>query len=80
MSEIFNQLVSKIESQQSDEDILIRVGYGASGQASGSKKIFDWLKKNLKSNTDIRMVGALGLSYLEPIVDIKIKYKPRVLF
>ena len=80
MSEIFNQLVSKIESQQSDEDILIRVGYGASGQASGSKKIFDWLKKNLKSNTDIRMVGALGLSYLEPIVDIKIKDKPRVLF
>ena len=80
MSEIFNQLVSKIESQQSDEDILIRVGYGASGQASGSKKIFDWLKKKLKSNTDIRMVGALGLSYLEPIVDIKIKDKPRVLF
>jgi len=80
LSEIFNQLVSKIESQQSDEDILIRVGYGASGQASGSKKIFDWLKKNLKSNTDIRMVGALGLSYLEPIVDIKIKDKPRVLF
>jgi len=80
LSEIFNQLVSKIESQQSDEDILIRVGYGASGQASGSKKIFDWLKKKLKSNTDIRMVGALGLSYLEPIVDIKIKDKPRVLF
>ena len=26
------------------------------------------------------MVGALGLSYLEPIVDIKIKDKPRVLF
>ena len=80
MSEIFNQLVSKIESQQSDEDILIRVGYGASGQASGSKKIFDWLKKKLTSNTDIRMVGALGLSFLEPIVDIKIKDKPRVLF
>ena len=80
MSEVFNKLVSKVKSQEFDEEILIRVGYGASGQAAGSIKVYDWLTNNFKSKGEIRLVGALGLSYLEPIVDIKIKGKPRVLF
>ncbi|MBM32477.1 MAG: NADH-quinone oxidoreductase subunit F [Chloroflexi bacterium] len=80
MSEVFNKLVSKVKSQDFDEEILIRVGYGASGQAAGSIKVYDWLTNNFKSKGEIRLVGALGLSYLEPIVDIKIKGKPRVLF
>ena len=80
MSEFFNKLVTEIKKNQIDQEILIRVGYGASGQAAGSLEIFNWLKKNLKTKTDLRLVGALGLSYLEPIVDIKIKGKSRVLY
>ena len=80
MSEFFNKLVAEIEKNQIDHEILIRVGYGASGQAAGSLEIFNWMNKNLKTKTDLRLVGALGLSYLEPIVDIKIKGKSRVLY
>jgi NADH-quinone oxidoreductase subunit F len=80
LSEFFNKLVAEIEKKQIDQEILIRVGYGASGQAAGSLEIFNWMNKNLKTKTDLRLVGALGLSYLEPIVDIKIKGKSRVLY
>jgi NADH-quinone oxidoreductase subunit F len=80
LSEFFNKLVTEIKKNQINQEILIRVGYGASGQAAGSLEIFNWLNKNLKTKTDLRLVGALGLSYLEPIVDIKIKDKSRVLY
>ena len=51
----------------------VRVGYGASGQAAGADAVYDALKSYGPDGTDevnLSMVGALGLMYLEPVVDV----------
>ncbi len=51
----------------------VRVGFGASGQAAGAQAVFDALKLYGPEGTDqinLSMVGAHGLMYLEPLVDI----------
>ncbi len=51
----------------------VRVGYGASGQAAGADAVYDAFKSYGPDGTDevnISMVGAHGLMYLEPVVDV----------
>ncbi len=51
----------------------VRVGFGASGQAAGAQGVFDAFKPWAADGTnDINLskVGAHGLMYLEPLVDI----------
>ncbi|MCS5643040.1 MAG: (2Fe-2S) ferredoxin domain-containing protein, partial [Dehalococcoidia bacterium] len=51
----------------------IRVGGGTSGQAAGSDSVFDSFKSTVESegaNANVSMVGAMGLMYMEPQVDI----------
>ena len=51
----------------------VRVGYGASGQAAGADAVYDALKPYGPDGTDqvnLSMVGAHGLMYLEPVVDV----------
>ncbi len=66
----------------SKDTIWIRVGYGASGQAAGAQEIFDLLEE-LSSGMDnitITLVGSMGLSYAEPLMDIKSNNGVRIFY
>ena len=55
------------------EKAWIRVGGGTSGQAAGADFVFDSFKSTVESkgaNANVSMVGAMGLMYMEPQVDI----------
>ena len=72
----FDDLKNKSEKNWNDlnysKNIWVRIGYGASGEAAGAKKIYDFFvakTTNLK-NVTVDLVGALGISYAEPLVDI----------
>ena len=55
------------------EKVWIRVGGGTSGQAAGADSVFDSFKSTVESkgaNANVSMVGAMGLMYMEPQVDI----------
>ena len=55
------------------DKLWVRVGYGASGQAAGADAVYDAFKSYGPDGTDevnLSMVGAHGLMYLEPVVDV----------
>ena len=59
----------------------VRVGYGASGQAAGADAVYDSLKPYGPDGTDqvnLSMVGAHGLMYLEPVVDVVVPGANRI--
>lgn len=59
-----------------------RVGFGASGQASGAQAVYDALKPyTLAGSGQIysSKVGAHGLMYLEPILDVQVPNGNRVI-
>lgn len=61
------------EELTAGERAWIRVGGGSSGQAVGSDKVFDAFKEAVASSgaeANVSMVGAPGLMYLEPQVDV----------
>ena len=67
----------------SDEKAWIRIGGGASGQASGADVVFDSFKNTvdgLDANANVSMVGAMGLMYMEPQVDILMPDGVRVFY
>ena len=60
----------------------VRVGFGASGQAAGAQAVFDALKPfgpEGSNQINLSMVGAHGLMYLEPIVDVVVPGINRIL-
>ena len=61
----------------------IRVGGGTSGQAIGADSVFDSFKSTVEStgaNANVSMVGAMGLMYMEPQVDILMPDGVRVFY
>ena len=59
----------------------IRVGYGASGQAAGAEAVLDALKAYGPDGSDqinLSYVGAHGLMYLEPVVDVVVPRANRI--
>ena len=59
----------------------VRVGYGASGQAAGADAVYDAFKSYGPDGTDevnLSMVGAHGLMYLEPMVDVVVPGANRI--
>lgn len=72
----FVDLKNKSEKNWNDlnysKNIWVRIGYGASGEAAGAKKIYDFFvaKTSDLKNVTVDLVGALGISYAEPLVDI----------
>ena len=67
----------------SDEKAWIRIGGGTSGQASGADLVFDSFKSTVDSssaNANVSMVGAMGLMYMEPQVDILMPDGVRVFY
>ena len=69
------------ESLVNGDKPWVRVGYGASGQAAGADGVYDSLKPYGPEGTNqinLSMVGAHGLMYLEPIVDVVTSDRTRV--
>ena len=65
------------------ENAWIRVGGGASGQAVGADRVFDAFKEAVESagaNANVSMVGASGLMYLEPQVDVLMPDGTRIFY
>ena len=65
------------------EKAWIRVGGGTSGQATGADSVFDSFKSTVEStgaNANVSMVGAMGLMYMEPQVDILMPDGVRVFY
>ena len=75
MTEVFEKIKDKAldDWYKLNSSKWIRIGGGTSGQAMGSYEIFNKAKNFLdKKFTDVNisLVSAVGLMYLEPIVDI----------
>lgn len=61
----------------------IRVQGGTSGQAAGSDEVMAAIKEAIDSygaEANVTPVSAIGLMYLEPIVDVQMPGQPRVLY
>ncbi len=61
----------------------IRVQGGTSGQAAGSDEVLASVKEAVQSSgveASVTPVSAIGLMYLEPIVDVQMPGAPRVLY
>ncbi len=59
----------------------IRVGYGASGQAAGADAVYSALKQFGPDGTgqvNLSFVGAHGLMYLEPVIDVVVPRANRI--
>ncbi len=59
----------------------VRVGYGASGQAAGAEAVYEALKPFGAEGSDqinLSFVGAHGLMYLEPVVDVVVPHANRI--
>ena len=60
----------------------VRVGYGASGQAVGADAVYEAFKPfgpEGSNQINLSMVGAHGLMYLEPVVDVMVPRGNRIL-
>ena len=81
------ELQSKIALREKSENpegrVLIRVGMGTSGIASGAKEIMEFLIEECeKRNVDaiVNQVGDMGYSYAEPTVEVKLPGQDPLVF
>ena len=61
----------------------IRVQGGTSGQAAGSEEVIASVRAAVEAagvEANISSISAIGLMYLEPIVDVKMPGEPRILY
>ena len=71
------------EKMYGKEKIRIRVHMGTSGQASGAKAIFDFLKNELeKRSIDASVISAgdMGYSFAEPTIEVRRPNEDPVVF
>jgi NADP-reducing hydrogenase subunit HndB len=71
------------DRMNSNEKLRIKVHMGTSGQASGAREIFDFLKMELeKRNIDALVTGTgdLGYSFAEPTIEVKLPKNSPVVF
>ena len=72
-----------LEKFNRKEKIRVRVHMGTSGQASGAKEIFDFIRMELeKRNIDAMVIstGDMGYSFAEPTVEISLPGESPVVF
>lgn len=63
--------------------IRVRVHMGTSGQASGAKEIYDFIRLELEKRNIEAMVistGDMGYSYAEPTIEVSLPGKSPVIF
>ena len=83
----YEDLKKKAEARWQDltagERPWIRIGTELNGQAAGALEVVEALRSELDARgieANVDEVGTLGLSYAEPLVDVLIKGKSRLLF
>ena len=79
---ILNEANSKWENLTLSQNVWIRISYGASGQAAGAEEVFNKFKALSLQNKNVfvSLVGSMGLSYAEPLVDFTFKSGIRVFY
>ena len=83
----FEELVEKANARWAElnesDKAWIRVQAGTSGQAAGSDEVLAAVKEAVESygaEANVTPVSAIGLMYLEPIIDVQMPGQPRVLY
>ncbi|MFL2664691.1 MAG: NADH-ubiquinone oxidoreductase-F iron-sulfur binding region domain-containing protein [Dehalococcoidia bacterium] len=85
MTQIFEKLKEKSLAKWFDlnSSKWVRIGGGTSGQAMGSYEVYNKSKEliqNKFTDVNLSMVSALGLMYLEPILDITMPDATRIYY
>ena len=83
----FEELVEKANARWAEltesGKAWIRVQAGTSGQAAGAEEVLAAVKEAVESygaTANVTPVSAIGLMYLEPIIDVQLPGQPRVLY
>ena len=82
-SELQSQVALSEKSETPEGRVLIRVGMGTSGIASGAKQIMEFLIDELeKRNIDaiVSQTGDMGYSYAEPTVEVTLPKQEPIVF
>jgi NADH:ubiquinone oxidoreductase subunit F (NADH-binding)/(2Fe-2S) ferredoxin len=84
MPSAFEELVERAKARwaqlNGSQKPWVRVQGGTSGQAAGSDAVLAAVKKAAGSDANVSYVSAIGLMYLEPIIDVQMPGSPRVLY
>jgi len=78
-----SQVTLREKSQSPEGRVLIKVGMGTSGIASGAKQIMEFFIEELdKRNVDaiVTQTGDMGYSYAEPTVEVKLPDQDPIVF
>jgi len=74
----------RMTSEESNErTIIIKIGMGTSGLASGAKEIYEYFNNELKKrNIEAKVIstGDIGYCYAEPTVEVTMPGKNPILF
>lgn len=82
-SNLRSQIELREKSDSPEQRILVRVGMGTSGIASGAKQIMEFLIDELdKRNVDaiVTQTGDMGYSFAEPTVEVTLPGKEPIVF
>ena len=82
-SDLQSKIALREKSENPEGRVLVRVGMGTSGIASGAKQVMEFLMEELdKRNVDaiVTQTGDMGYSYAEPTVEVTIPEKEPVVF
>ncbi len=82
-AELQSKIALREKSENPEGRVLIRVGMGTSGIASGAKQVMEFLIDECeKRNVDaiVNQVGDMGYSYAEPTVEVKLPGKDPLVF
>ena len=82
-SNLRSQIDMNEKSENPKERVLLRVGMGTSGIASGARQIKEFLIDELdKRNVDaiVTQTGDMGYSYAEPTVEVTLPGKEPIVF
>jgi NADP-reducing hydrogenase subunit HndB len=82
-AELQSKIALREKSENPEGRVLIRVGMGTSGIASGAKEIMEFLIDECdKRNVDaiVNQVGDMGYSFAEPTVEVKLPGQDPLVF
>ena len=79
-----NPDLNKITKQEQDlDDNWIRVGMNTCGIAAGADDIYEYFKTRIEKGSlkvRLRKCGCLGACYAEPLVEVKVKGMPTIVY
>ena len=82
-SDLQSKIALREKSENPEGRVLIRVGMGTSGIASGAKQIMEFLiDESEKRNVDaiVSQTGDMGYSYAEPTVEVTLPGQEPIVF